>query len=63
MEQPDILGFIHEHLDAALDANANEVDVDDVRTVYQMVLVEVLALSYAVRAPANWTMPAAEFTA
>lgn len=63
MEQPDILAFVHEHLDAALEANANEVDVDDVHAIYHVVLVEVLALSYAVRAPANWAMPATEFTA
>ncbi|HVY47766.1 MAG TPA: hypothetical protein VHB21_17880, partial [Minicystis sp.] len=30
MEQPDVLAFVHEHLDAALEANAAEVDVDDV---------------------------------
>jgi len=63
MEQPDVLSFVHEHVDAALEANANEVDVDDVHTVYRIVLVEVLALSYAVKAPSNWAMPTAEFTA
>ena len=63
MEQPDVLSFVHEHLDAALDANANEVDVDDVHSIYRVVLIEVLALSYAVRPPANWQMPATEFTA
>jgi hypothetical protein len=63
MEQPDILSFVHEHLDAALEANASEVDVEDVHAVYRVVLVEVLALSYAVKAPANWVMPTAEFTA
>lgn len=63
MEQPDILTFVHEHLDAALEANATEVDVEDVHTVYNVVLIEVLALSYAVKAPRNWAMPTAEFTA
>jgi hypothetical protein len=63
MEQPDILAFVHEHLDAALEANASDVDVDDVHAIYHMVLVEILALSYAVRAPSNWAMPATEFTA
>ena len=28
-----------------------------------LLLVEILALSYAVRAPSNWAMPATEFTA
>jgi hypothetical protein len=63
MEQPDVLSFVHEHLDAALEANASEVDVDDVHAIYHVVLVEVLALSYAVRAPSNWAMPAPEFSA
>ncbi len=63
MEQPDVLSFVHEHLDAALEANADEVDVDDVHAIYHVVLVEVLALSYAVRAPSNWVMPVPEFSA
>ena len=63
MEQPDVLSFVNEHLDAALDTNDVAVDVDDVHAVYRVVLVEVLALSYAVKAPANWAMPTAEFTA
>ncbi|APR83755.1 Hypothetical protein A7982_09104 [Minicystis rosea] len=63
MEQPDILSFVHEHVDAALEANADEVDVDDVHGIYHIVLVEVLALSYAVRPPANWAMPVPEFSA
>ncbi|MFT3773679.1 MAG: hypothetical protein QM820_50535 [Minicystis sp.] len=63
MEQPDVLAFVHEHVDAALEANADEVDVDDVHSIYHVVLVEVLALSYAVRPPANWAMPVPEFSA
>ncbi|MCC6552792.1 MAG: hypothetical protein IT372_07190 [Polyangiaceae bacterium] len=63
MEQPDVLAFVQEHLDAALEANANEVDVDDVHTIYRVVLIEVLALSYAVRPPANWAALTSEFTA
>jgi hypothetical protein len=64
MEQPDVLSFVHEHIDAALEANANEVDVDDVHEIYRIVLIEVLALSYAVRPPANWGIQmTTEFTA
>ncbi|MFO0586255.1 MAG: hypothetical protein U0441_01885 [Polyangiaceae bacterium] len=63
MEQPHVMAFIHEHIDAALEANANEVDVDDVHSIYRLVLIEVLALSYAVKAPPMWTAPSAEFTA
>lgn len=63
MEQPDVLTFVHEHVDAALEANADEVDVDDVHAIYQVVLIEVLALSYVVRPPSNWAMPVPEFSA
>jgi hypothetical protein len=63
MEQPDVLAFVQEHLDAALEANASEVDVDDVHEIYRVVLIEVLALSYAVRPPSNWAALSSEFTA
>lgn len=59
MEQPDILQFVNDHLNAALEANADNVDVDDVHSIYRVVLIEVLALSYAVRPPANWRAAAA----
>jgi hypothetical protein len=63
MEQPDVLAFVQEHLDAALEANASEVDVDDVHEIYRVVLIEVLALSYAVRPPSNWAALSSEFSA
>lgn len=64
MEQPQLLEFVHEHLDAALEANADEVDVDDVHEVYRIILVLILALSYAVRTPSNVTLSStSEFTA
>ncbi len=51
MEQPHLLKYVQDHVDAALEAHADEVDVDDVHAVYRAVLVEILALSYSVRAP------------
>lgn len=56
IEQPGILGFIHEHVDAALDPtdaedSARDVDVEDVHAVYRLVLVMTLALSHAVASP------------
>ena len=49
-EQPGIVGFIHVHLEAALeDASSDHaVDVDDVHLVYQTMLVLTLSLSHAV---------------
>ncbi len=63
MEQPHVLDFIHEHLDATLDAHADQVDVDDVHVVYRMVLIAVLALSYAVEPPAGYPVAKTELMA
>jgi hypothetical protein len=51
IEQPGVLAFVNEHVDAALepqDDGGREVDVDDVHLVYRNVLVQTLALSHAV---------------
>jgi hypothetical protein len=56
-EQPNLLAFVHEHVDAALDPNVDadeeppaprDVDVDDVRAVYRGILLLTLCLSHAV---------------
>lgn len=52
IEQPGVLAFVNEHVDAALELEdrdeRGEVDVDDVHVVYRSVLLETLALSHAV---------------
>jgi hypothetical protein len=54
-EQPAILRFVHEHVDAALDVTSHapdesdDIDVDDVHDVYRAVVLLTLALSHAVR--------------
>jgi len=60
IEQPNVLAFVHEHVDAALDPGkhgegdlmtspaAREIDVDDVHTVYRGMLLLTLCLSHAV---------------
>lgn len=56
IEQPGILAFVNEHVDAALepqDDGTREVDVDDVHVVYRNVLVQTLALSHAVSSAAG----------
>jgi len=69
IEQPGVLAFVHEHVDAALDVAARaeggddrEIDVDDVHTVYRAILVLTLALSHAV-APANGAARGSELLA
>ncbi len=57
IEQPGIIGFVNDHVEAALepaDSDARDVDVDDVHRVYRTVLLETVALSHAV-APATGT--------
>jgi hypothetical protein len=68
IEQPAILAFVNEHVEAALEPGdghghavpagreAREVDVDDVHAVYRNVLVMTLALSHAV-SPASGARP------
>jgi hypothetical protein len=60
IEQPDIIAWVHEYVDAATDASRalaeepeqeTEVDVDDLHLVYRLTLTLALALSYAVAAP------------
>ena len=60
LEQPHVLAFVHEHVDAALDpaacrdegeagsAEGHEVDVDDVHGVYRAIVLLTLCLSHAV---------------
>ena len=51
IEQPGVLAFVNEHVDAALepqDGDTRDVDVDDVHVVYRNILVQTLALSHAV---------------
>jgi len=51
IEQPGVLAFVNEHVDAALepqDDGGREVDVDDVHLVYRNILAQTLALSHAV---------------
>jgi len=56
IEQPNVLAFVHEHVDAALDPSARpesraeprEIDVDDVHVVYRVIVLLTLCLSHAV---------------
>ena len=64
LEQPHVLAFVHEHVDAALDPSARfrderdegagepetrrDIDVDDVHAVYRTTVLLTLCLSHAV---------------
>jgi hypothetical protein len=63
MEQPALVEFVHEHVNATLDFREGAVEADELQLVYRMVLVEVLALSYAVKTPAGFPVSKAEVLA
>jgi hypothetical protein len=63
MEQPNVLLFVNEHIDATLEAHAQQIDVDDVHVVYRLILVEILALSYAVERPEGFPVSKTELLA
>ncbi len=65
IEQPALLAWLHGHVDVALEGTAaeGEIDVDDVDAVYQLVLLETLALSHAVAAPEGQRQARAELEA
>jgi len=60
IEQPHVLAFVHDHVDAALEPSTGrseeeaggsepgEVDVDDVHSVYRAIVLLTLCLSHAV---------------
>jgi hypothetical protein len=65
-EQPAIVNFIQEHIDAVLESGDDldvtgrdvagpGVDVDDLQRVYRHVMVTVLTLSHAVMAPSSYS--------
>jgi len=51
MEQPELVDYIREHIDVALEADPIGVEVEEVDVIYRMALLLVMALSYAVDPP------------
>jgi hypothetical protein len=72
IEQPNVLAFVHSHVEAALDPATSsgkgegtpprDVDVDDVRAVYRAVVLLTLCMSHAV-VPVDGTTRSAELMA
>lgn len=63
MEQPELLEFVQQHLDATLESHPQDVDVDDIHEVYRVILLEILVLSYAVERPDGFPMARTELLA
>lgn len=53
MGQPALLGYVQHHFDEALAQADDDVDLEAFDVVYRAILVEVIALSHAVRAPSG----------
>lgn len=51
--QPVLIDFIQHHMREAVEQAGEEADVDSLDRVYRAVLVEIIALSHAVEAPAG----------
>lgn len=51
ISQPAVLNFVQHHLTEAIDQAGDDADLDDLDRIYRAVLVEVIALSHAVRSP------------
>lgn len=51
MGQPVVLGYVQHHFDEALAQADDDVDLEAFDVVYRAILVEVIALSHAVRSP------------
>jgi len=63
MEQPALVEFVHEHMDATLELKNSSVNPEELQQIYRNALVEILALSYAVRAPEGTVVSNAEVLA
>jgi len=53
MGQPALVSYVQHHFDEALSQSEGGADLDAFDTVYRAILVEVIALSHAVRAPSG----------
>jgi hypothetical protein len=63
MEQPALVEFVHESIQATLRAHGGDLDSDEMGEIYRMLLIQILALSYAVRSPAGFPLTKSEVLA
>lgn len=62
-EQPALVRFIRQQMESALDHHGENLPLRDVQAIYRLALVELLALSYAVRAPVGYPLSKSEILA
>ena len=57
MGQPALVGYVQHHFDEAVAQAGEQADLGAFDVVYRTILVEVIALSHAVCAPAGREQP------
>jgi hypothetical protein len=60
MQQPDILSFIHEQMEAATEESEAPPSHEDLTAIYRTLLIEVLSLSYCIEPPAGFPLSRSE---
>lgn len=60
LEQPSVLAFVQHHVDEALQQGEDEVNYEELDRIYRALLVQVIALSHAVRSPTGELGPPRE---
>jgi hypothetical protein len=63
MEQPAMVEFVRGHVEVALEAHSDEVEIDDVDSIYRLILLEIVSLSHSVRPPERFPANKAEWMA
>ena len=51
IEQPALVAFVNEQLDATLELHAQSIDVDHVAVIFRTILIQILVLSQTVTPP------------
>jgi len=60
MEQPALVSFVHDHIQTTLDSEHSTLQPEELRMIYSMLLIEILALSYAVKVPEGFPVERTE---
>jgi len=63
IQQPDIMQFVVEQIESTMESAGTEIAEQELKSIYRMLLIEVLSLSYAVEAPAGFPLSRSEVQA
>jgi hypothetical protein len=63
LEQPALVEFVDESMEATARSHGGNMDSEEMLEIHRMLLIEILALSYAVRSPAGFPLTKSEVLA